>query len=146
MANKDSTGYIIRDAIASDRNFIFATWLRGLYYGDSWFTKIPKPIFMENYHRVIERILDQPNTHVKVACLADDPDVILGYSVYRQIKVDDADVNVLDWVFIKSAWRKIGIGKKLTPENLRAFTHLTKLAGDIIKVKIPGLIFNPFLT
>ncbi len=146
MTNKDSGSYIIRDAIGSDRNFIFATWLRGLYYGDSWFNKIPKPIFMENYHKVIERILDQSNVTIKVACLADDPDVILGYSIYRTANFGGIVVNTLDWVFVKSAWRKIGIGKKLLPDKIQAYTHITKLAGDIIKLKAPSLIFNPFLT
>lgn len=140
----DTAAYIIRKATAADRNFIFATWLRGLYYGDTWFNRISKPIFMENYHKIIERLIDNPNTVVRVACLADDNDVILGYSVSRILNFGN-NVAVVDWVFVKSAWRKIGIGKKLLPDQARACTHLTTLGNDIIKTKMPEIIFNPFV-
>jgi GNAT superfamily N-acetyltransferase len=142
---KFEASYTIRDMRPEDRNFIFATWLRGLYYGDSYFERIQKPIFMENYHKVIERILNFPDTKVWVACLADEPDVILGYSVSRNKNFGNQSVGVLDWVFVKSAWRKIGIGRKLLPMNTKAYTHTTNVAGEIIKSKELNFIFNPFI-
>lgn len=121
----------------SDRSFILATWLRGLYYGDSWFSLIPKNIFMENYHTIIESIIANPNTIIKVACLKGDADVILGYTVYHDVQRGSA----IDWVFTKSAWRNIGIAKMLCPDNAVACTHLTKV-GRAIKPK--NCDFNPF--
>lgn len=118
-----------------DASFIFATWLRGLYHGDSWFKIIPKKIFMENYHRVVEKILSSPGVEVKVACLKDDPDVILGYSVYKEDR--------LHWIFVKISWRNIGIAKSLAPQNVLTITHLTKVGLNIMR-KYPKLIFNPF--
>src|SRR5262249_10235426 len=73
--------YNIRDGTDKDYNFILATFLRGLYYGDSWFSLIPKDIFMDNYKIIAQTLIKLPSTVVKIACLPDDPDVILGYSI-----------------------------------------------------------------
>lgn len=125
-----------------DRNFIYATWLRGLYYDkDGWFREIPKDIFMENYHRAIERVLSSPHINVRVACLKDDADVILGYSVSRKYP----EAEVLDWVFVKSAWRGIGVTKGLIPNQIQAVTHLTTPGKAILRKKFPDAIYNPFL-
>jgi len=143
--NNDDVKLTLRDYTPNDRHFILATWLRGLFYGDTWFSQIPKAIFMENYHRALERVFSTPGVKIKVACLADDKDVILGYSVYRTLNHNGIDINVLDWVFVKSAWRKIGLAKKLIPPSIEACTHLTKSGTSIIKCKLPNVIFNPFL-
>lgn len=132
---------VIRDYMTEDLSFIMSTWLRGMYHGDSWFSQVPKNIFMECYHRVLENLLARPETKVKVACLKDDPSVILGYSVFRNIQ----NVTILDYVFVKFAWRTIGIAKSLIPENLYAVTHLTKAGASIRKSKLPNVPFNPFL-
>ena len=129
--------YNIRDGKANDLHLILATFLRGLYYGDSWFSLIPKNIFMANYKRVIEAILSNPNTAVKVACLPDDPDVILGYSIISK------DGQTLHWVYVKSAWRKKGIGKSLTPETIMQVSHLSTLGKSLLS-KLNSAIFNPF--
>lgn len=129
----DQRGYL-----PEDRSFILATWLRGAYYGDTWFNQIPKNIFMEHYHAILEKFLNNPNVDIKVACLKDDPAVILGYSVSR---VSQGQV-VLDWIFTKSAWRNVGIGKSLVPLNLQAVTHLTKI-GKALKPQ--EVVYNPFL-
>lgn len=131
----------VRDSTPDDKNFILATWLRGLYYGDSWFSVIPKKVFMECYHTVLENLLKRPETIVKVSCLKDDPEVVLGYAVYR----DTHGVLILDYVFVKSAWRGIGIAKSLIPSNVFSVTHLTKSGYAILRKKMPNVPFNPFL-
>jgi len=132
---------LIRNTSPNDKNFILATWLRGLYYGDSWFREMPKDIYMACYHAVLERILANPDTLVQVACLKEDPDVILGYSVLAP----NVTGITLHWVFVKSAWRNIGIGKSLIPiERTNAVTHLTKSGLSILR-KHPEVVFNPFL-
>lgn len=127
----------IRDNTPEDLNFIFATFLRGLYYGAPLFSRIPKKIFMENYHNVISQLLLLPSVRVRVACLKDDPEVILGYAIGS---VDDTR---LHWVFVKQAWRKIGIAKSLVPASVTTVTHLTTL-GDFLLGRKPEVIFNPF--
>lgn len=134
-----------RDYRPTDRNFILATWLRGTYYGDSWFSEIPKNIFMEQYHKILESFLLRPGVNIKVACLKEEPEVILGYAVSRNIKNGEADISVLDWVFVKAAWRKIGIAKMIIPSRINTCTHLTKAGLSILKQKLPNVIFNPFV-
>lgn len=128
--------FTIRDGISSDENFIYASWLRGLYYGNSWFKEINKDVFMTAYHKVIEFILKSPNTTVKVCCLKDDPEVILGYAVFG------AD-NTLHWLFVKSIWRMRGVAKALVPNTIRRVTHLTK-SGLTIMRRRQNVSFDPF--
>lgn len=128
----------VRDYNSGDRSFILATWLRGCYYGNTFYSDIPKDIFMLHYHEILEKFLNNPSVTIKIACLKDDEEVILGYSISRSAK----DKKVMDWIFVKSAWRRIGIGKSLVPENLEVCTHLTKL-GKALKPQ--SVVFNPFI-
>lgn len=121
---------------ANDKAFILATFLRGLYYGDNYYSQMPKNRFMECYHPFLEHLLDSPGIDIKVACLEDDKDIIVGYSMYTN--------TVLHWVFVKKQWRKIGVAKVLVPEKLTACTHLTELGKQILKKK-PGVYFDPYL-
>lgn len=134
----DFTGlYNVRNFKLEDRNFILATFLRGVYYGNSWFSLIPKDIFMNNYKMVAEAILNNNRVVIKVACLQEDPDVILGYSILY------SDSPVIHWVYVKEKWRKKGIARALTPKNPTAVTHLSAL-GQSLMNKFENLIFNPF--
>lgn len=130
--------YDIRDYTKDDRAFVLATFLRGLYYGDSWFGEIPKPIFMTNYSIIAEKLIDSPKTIIKVACLPDSPDVILGYSILS------ADFQGIHWMYVKSMWRKKGIAKSLTPQYASYVTHLSSLGKLLLKEKLKTAIFNPF--
>lgn len=121
-----------------EREFVLACWLRGVYYGGTFFSDIPKSIFMEHYHKVLERFIDNPKVSIQMAVLQDDPQVILGYSVARKSAKDE---QILDWIFVKSAWRKIGIAKMLVPSDLAVVTHQTKLGKAL---KPAGVIYNPF--
>ncbi len=129
--------YTIRDGTLKDHNLILATFLRGLFYGDSWFSQIPKDIFMNNYKLVIQAIINNPNSVIKIACLPDDPDVILGYSVLS------GDYKTIHWVYVKSAWRKKGIGRSLVPQHAEYVSHLTELGKNLLN-KINNPKFNPF--
>lgn len=140
----------IRDFRFGDQAFVLATFLRGLYYGDrlpsnsepkllvlNWFSMIPKNIFMENYERVAKALINSPNTVVKIACLKEDPDVILGYSILS------ADFSTIHWVFVKKDWRKNGIAKSLVPQYPTTVTHLS-LQGKNLMAKFKDCVFNPF--
>ncbi len=117
----------------ADEDFIYATWLRGLYYGNSWFREIEKEAFFSNYHRVVEGILTKPDTQVSIACLKDTPDVILAYCVFRD--------ETVHWVYCKKDWRGIKLSQDLMPSKISTFTHLTK-SGKMIKPS--HVVFNPF--
>lgn len=117
-----------------DVNFIIVTWLKGLYYGNSWFREIDKNAFMSSYEKVIKQLLIKPGTDVVVSCYKDDPEVILGYAIIEN--------QTLHWAYVKDDWRRIGILKSILPSDITHVTHLTDL-GKQIKPK--EWIFNPFL-
>lgn len=127
----------IRPGSLEDFNFIKATWLNGLRYGNSWFTFIPKEIYYEAYSKVVDYLLYNPKTSIMIACLKNDPQVILGYSIV------ETDNGVLHWIYVRSRWRSIKLSKDLVPVNVKTVTHLTNVGKDICKAK--GLTFNPFL-
>ena len=135
MQKSDLVG--VRAGLEGDNNFIFASWLRGLFYGGSHFSMMPKDIFMTNYHKVIEYILKNPKTTIKVACLKDDPEVILGYAILGN------NETTLHYVFVKNAWRKIGLAKLLIPDTVKSVSHLTKTGIDMLK-KHKEIVYNPF--
>lgn len=127
--------YEVRDYKPEDHAFIMSTFLRGLYYGNEFFNLMPKDLFMAYYKLIGEALLKV--SQVKIACLKDDPDIILGYSIMNQ------DFSVIHWVFIKSAFRKQGISKRLLPERPSQFTHFTKTGLEYAK-RFENIIFNPY--
>lgn len=130
-----SDSVVIRNMVSDDKNFILATWLKGLRYGNDWYGEIEPSVYFAVYHQIIEVILADKRVTVKVACLKDDPDVVLGYSVYSG--------NRLDWLFVKRAWRNIGIAKSLIPKGITIVSHLTATGRSMLR-KTKGVFFNPF--
>lgn len=123
----------VRKAQEQDTNFILSTWLKGALHGNSFFSLIPRDTFFENYERVIKAIIERAET--RIATLPDDPNIILGYSV--------TEPGIIHWVYVKKAWRKMGIAKTLTQGPFDTVTHVTDLSLAILKNK--PKIFNPFL-
>ena len=124
-----------RDRLPADINFIMATWLRGLRYGNDWFELIESEAYYANYHKVIESLLAKPGVKVQVSCLKDDPEIILGYSVVEGPK--------LHWLFVKKPWRMIGIAKSIVPVDVSIATHVTVIGRSLMQKR--KMVFNPFL-
>lgn len=135
MSIEKSALVAVRNAVPGDKNFIMATWLKGLKHGNDWFNAIDQEVYFNTYNKIIEAILDSPGVQIKVACLKEDPDVILGYSVFAADR--------LDWVFCKKIWRGIGIARSLVPESIKTVSHLTVVGKSILR-KRDGIKFNPF--
>jgi GNAT superfamily N-acetyltransferase len=122
----------IRDMRESDRAYIFDTWKKGLYYGNSWFRAMEKQTFMAAYQFIIEKTLKSAT--VRVACDEEDNDFIVGYIVSR--------ANLLDWIFVRPNWRKFGVARDLIHPGINTCTNITELG---LKLKPRNWIFNPFL-
>ncbi len=147
----------VRAAVETDHNFIYATWLRGLYYGNSFFKLSDKNEFMERYEHVIRNLLFRGSVETRVACLNDDPDAIIGYSLVEQYP----NISVLHWVFVKPEWRRVGVASDLIPDSVSAVTHIVDsicqlklkdkaksekyLSNYEMKLKNKKLTFKPFL-
>lgn len=134
--------YSMRKYTKDDANFVLATFLRGVYYGDSelypYIRLIPKDIFMKEYKKIALALLTSDNTTINVACLKDTPDVILGYSILS------ADYANIHWVYVKAAWRRQGIARALLPKWPKAATHISVIGMKLLN-KFENIIFNPFL-
>ena len=120
-----------------DEAFIFESWLNGLYYANKFFKDIPRDIYLINYHRVLEKIIDAPNTVIEIVTLKEAPTAIIAYVVYQTTQKGP----VLHWVFVKPIWRNQGIATAIVPENTVYCTHLTAV-GRSLKPK--QMEFNPF--
>lgn len=123
---------IVRPMEESDKSFIYSTWLRSQYYGNTWFKSIDKDIFFDNYKKIVEaRLL---SADVWVSCLESDHDVVLGYSV--------SEGSTLHWVYVKRAWRRLGVAKELVTLPPTVVTSMTKIG----KLVCPNeSTFNPFI-
>lgn len=128
----------IRGATEDDFPFIYSTWLKGLRFGNDVFNLIEQESYFKNYHRVIEAILNRPDTHIAVACLNDDPTTILGYSIL-------GETGTVHYVHVKQAFRRFGIARGLCPKEIKKVTHITKAGWNILKDKFPQAHYDPFL-
>jgi hypothetical protein len=130
-----SVKFDIRGPEPGDGNFLLATWLRGLYFGNNWIKNNIEPqTYFDYYDEVIKLILLRPTTEIRLSVMADDPDVILGYSVVER--------DCLHWIFVKESWRKMGIAKSLVPSGIKSVSSVTDLGN---KIRPNNWKLNPFL-
>lgn len=129
------TGLIhIREGVQDDWSFIYSSWRRGLFYGNKHPAGIDEAEFMRNTQEKLERIMKDSRTDIRVACLIEDPSVIVGYAVTAP--------STLHWVYVKKDWRQIGLAKALVPPGTQTATHLSKL-GE--RLKPSHWSYNPFV-
>lgn len=109
--------HIVRDYVEGDKNFIFVSWNKGMRYSNDDLATIPVEDYNRRFQKVFDELWTNPSITKKVACLPDDHDVILGYAVYQG--------TILHWVFVKDAWRKMGIARDLVPGDIKTCTNLS---------------------
>jgi hypothetical protein len=147
--------YHIRDAVSEDRNFVIHSFLESLYYGNkaepkctrcgekqhtvNWITRIPMKIFYDNYKIMAQSLFDSVKNKVKIACLPDDPNVIIGYSIVSQ------DLSTLHYVYVKKVWRRRGIAKSLCALTPLQVSHLTNQGEKLLTKFSTEVLFNPFV-
>lgn len=115
---------------------IFSKWLRSLRKGNDYFHIAEAADYYKIYHAYIEKLLNKPGMRVRIAVLSDDPDVVLGFSCARE--------DVLDYVYIQPEQRGQKLTGMLIPDNITAFTHMTKTWLPIWQAKYKHWKFNPF--
>lgn len=109
-----------------DQPFIYASWRNSATYS------VPRGTFKlskEDFRRMTGRIREMlKDAHVRIACLEEDPQTIIGYSVTNGAH--------LNWIYVKVEYRKKGIGALLFPKNVTTVTnHLTKIGRVIAQEK-----------
>lgn len=126
----------IRPGEFDDLNFIFSTWLKGLRWGSKFHKDLDQEVYFKGQHRVIEKVIENPATEIRVACLKDTPEVIIGYSVVT-------DATTLHFVFCKKDWRNIGLAKDLVPNSVAEVSVVTTVGAAILK-RHSNIVHNPY--
>lgn len=110
-----------------DIPFIFTTWRNTLWY-DSERDPRKETQFHKAANQQIRRILNYPNTSIRMACLKEDPTFLLGYAVITYL-------TNLEWIYVKFDEREKGIGRLLT-RNIKTVSYpTTKLGEQIVNEK-----------
>jgi GNAT superfamily N-acetyltransferase len=122
---------------AAYTELVYSRWLRSLRFGNDYFKLIKSNAYYEAYHRYIQRVLEHPDSMVRLGVLSDDADVVLGFSVSRG--------SILDYVHVHKDHRRLGIGTKLVPQGIDTITHLTRTGLAIFGSKHFNWAFNPFV-
>lgn len=110
----------------TDAGFIYATWRNALWFDDKR-DDSRAPAFYKDASRYIKILLSAPTTEVRLACLQDDPDQIVGYAVLSTTN--------LEWVYVKIDYRKQGVGSMLTKGMQTVTKPRTKVGTAIAKEK-----------
>lgn len=124
----------IRPGMQSDHGYIVRTWIESLRHGNDLYREIPEHILFENYRTLIGQIILKPGIEIKIACLREEPGLIIGFSISHG--------NVLHYVYVREPWRRIGIAREIVSCETKYVTHITFIGMDIKRKK--NLIFDPF--
>ena len=114
---------------------IFSKFLRQLRFGNKLFRMVESNAFYSNYHDIIENLLKRHTASVRLAVLADDPDVVLGWAL--------VEPQVLHFVYVCEEQRRQGIARELCSKGFEVVTHMTKDFTPIFN-KLKGVIFDPW--
>lgn len=112
----------------TDAGFVYSSWPKGAYYGayipitenrDKWF---------KNFYDYISQMIKHGS--IKMACIADDPNTIIGFIVIYN--------KVLQWVYVKEMFRKQKIASLLIKNEVIDSVNmhnLTKIGESILTKK-----------
>ncbi len=120
------TQVVIRTASAgSDHAFIYSSWRNALWYAER---RDPKGSdqFYRGASKRIASIIAAPDARVRIACLGDDPDMLLGWSVMLRTQ--------LVFVYVKIDYRRKGIGRLLA-KGWTTFSEPETKIGKSLKEK-----------
>lgn len=116
----------IRSFKVEDTNFILNSWLKS-FRNAPFAQNIASHLYYEVQKRIIEHCLKHHD--VRVICVADDDNHIVGYACFNE--AGDASVNV-DYIYIKSPYRRFGLAKELVKDIRSKFPLDTKFKTDAV--------------
>lgn len=97
----------IRGVNSDDISFIFDSWLRS-WRKSPWAGVIPNNLYFPLTRSTIEQLVAR-GAEFKVACLASDPERILGWICHEQTGPDA----VVHYCYVKDPYLNLGIGDAL---------------------------------
>ena len=133
----------VRPAEDEDARFVYSTWLRCYRVGSPSNLLIPRKVFYESHHPLLEKLISISN--VAVAHPVGEPGVILGYLVFQRRALGD----VVHFGFTKSPFREFGVMRTILAAmdvdlHKSCFTFWTRDSMSLID-KFQGFTYNPYL-
>lgn len=125
--------FVVRLGHAEDRPFLFSSWLKS--FRDSC-PYVWNGTYYAGQHRLIESLLADEDTAVHIAAPMGDDLTIYGWVVHSR------DAKTLHYVYVKEAFRRMGIGAVLA-RNPQVTTHMTKYGQLALKGR--PVAYNPYL-
>lgn len=95
--------YVLRDGVESDKDFVAKAWAQTFRASEGWVSRIESGFLWRCIYPAIRRTLE--HAKVRVAAPPMDDLTIYGYAVLQP--------DILHFVYVRSAWRKLGIAKEL---------------------------------
>lgn len=137
--DKNSLPILLRQMRESDLNFIVHSWVNKTRYLKEN-NEIDHTSFFSFQRSLIKKIL--PMSETIVICNKDEPDHIFGFCVYRKL----ADYPVLSMLYVKDAYRNLGLENLLVESILKPVTIMTTNMFWLKNI-FPKIHFqyNPFL-
>lgn len=123
----------LRKLTPSDQNFVAASWFECYWKLHARNTPIHYDTYKVGQDKVINRVIN--GGQIIVAYARNVPDEIAGYVAF--------DKDVLHFLYVKKAYRHLGIGSGLISPNFKRYSHDTgKRWQEFAKKK--GLIYDPY--
>ena len=112
-----------------DSGLIYSSYPKGVYYGSqapinpTGDDKI-KSAWFKTFHRELKNQIE--GSTIIIACMSDDPDIILGYSIMTD--------TTLDFIYVKEMFRSQGIARLLLKnQKVEHYKNVTKSGHSILQ-------------
>lgn len=106
---------------------LFATWRNALWFDTEDKDESKNHKFFRDCTRLIKSLLANADTKARIACLVEDPNLILGASVINK--------DNLIWVYVKADYRSRGIATLLAKGIKTVSNPSTRIGKAIVKNK-----------
>lgn len=110
-----------------DAAMLFSTWRNSLWFDTPGRDESKNHKFFRDCTKLIKMVLASQDTKVRIACLSNDPGLILGASVIN--------IYNLVWVYVKADYRARGIATMLSKGAVTISNPSTKIGKSIAKNK-----------
>ncbi len=110
---------LLRTIEAGDVHFVLKSWLKS-YRNSCFATEIPNEVYFRSHRALILRLLDDRSVTM-MAVNAEDEDQILGFVCYSPGVISEC--LVLHFIYVKSPFRRFGIGHRLLEAAKAAVSH-----------------------
>lgn len=142
MTDRDRKIWDLRGPIKEDIPFIYKLWGEALFHDHTLSHGVDRRLSKAAWVKVVDRILESPDTTIVVASPPEDIIVIYGIAIFQP--------KVLHYIFTRQNLRKMGMGKSLAPHLFDGgdggvSVTLKNQYIDAIAAKRSHITYNPFL-